>query len=1278
MIVKFDKILNKIRESDAWSGSVTSDWLLTNGKIVVGEWDSKITSSGVNIVTTIGSDNTTIPTSQAVKDAITNYWSVVYQGLWNATTNTPHLTSGTGTKGYQYVVNVAWATIIDGISQWNVGDQIIFNGTVWEKTDGIPNEVFSVAWRTWAVTLAQADISWLTTTSSPTFAWATLSWLSNGMLKSVSWVIEDAVSWTDYQAPITKWNLTEATSDVLTITGGTNAVIGSGASIEVKKATASQDWYLASGDFSTFDWKQDALTNPVTGTGTSWELASFTGSGTTSTVWSTYSVTTSIGSPGSDTNIPTEKAVRTAIWGAGGWTVTSVSVVTANWLGGTVANASSTPAITLTTWVSGMLKGNGTAISAATDGTDYLAPDQIGSTVQGYNSNTTLLWNTTTGTGSIVLATSPTFTGTVTVPTTVNATDAAQKYYVDAVAQWQSVKPSVIVATTTWLPTYTYHNGTLWVWATITWSSVGILTIDWHNILLWDLILVKNETSSNAPYNGQYICTTEGTAWAEYVLTRSVYMNNPNDFDWAFMFIESWTVNYSSWWTCTTTWTVVIGTTNIGFTQFSGAWEITASTGLTKTGNMLTIDSTVATLSGSQSLTNKDLTGISNTFPTFNQDTTGNAASATLAWNNLHFHGVAYRLTNAPLPTNITSTTFTLSTGTTPLVYYFDGVSALVSTNVSVTIGSSAWIYWIYFSDSAGTLAMSSSYPWLDYAHTLIATVNWNGSNYGIVNDERHAYDSPVEWHQWAHSTIGTRYKSGLNFSFAGTTISNTTFSISSGQIDDEDIQFVIGTQTTAITWYQTGASTYAFDTTASTTPYRNDGTGINAVNASWYALVRITAANRYFNYWVYGTTDVNKPIHIFCETTSTTWGYTSVNNALAVSPPNLSGNGFNLSPEYKLLYQVIVNGAGLVQTMTSAQDFRTTSTISGGSVSTISASAVSESNFWNVQTAINDIVTGTNLGTPTSLVGTNITGTAASLTAWSVTNATLTTALTVNTGAVTLIGNSSGSSITLWNWSSSVSWTNTWDQTNVSGSSGSCTGNSATATKLATARAINGVNFDWSAAISVPSYTWALVPGTPTYVSTTSFTITGDYHLIFNKGIILKWTESSALRKAAIAIPSTYSSGTWLTTITIFGDIMGSGGPDASSMNYNIAYGIEQFAKTFAIAWSIWTTGTNQANYIISMGSYYVLGSDMWVWTAGTWNSTTVYIQQNGGQYLTEPTLGSGISYTTTPKGPVSSLLSIALWDTIQLNVNMVQSTPAIDLYVLLYIVPTRIFSLS
>jgi len=57
-----------------------------------------------------------------------------------------------------------------------------------------------------------------------------------------------------------------------------------------------------------------------------------------------------------------------------GGTVTSVSVVSANGLAGTVATATTTPAITLSTSITGVLKGNGTAISAATAGTDYLAP----------------------------------------------------------------------------------------------------------------------------------------------------------------------------------------------------------------------------------------------------------------------------------------------------------------------------------------------------------------------------------------------------------------------------------------------------------------------------------------------------------------------------------------------------------------------------------------------------------------------------------------------------------------------------------------------------------------------------------------------------------------------------------------------------------------------------------------------------------------------------------------------------------------------------------------
>ncbi len=58
-----------------------------------------------------------------------------YQGSWNASTNTPTLTSGTGTQGYYYVVSVAGTTNLNGITDWGVGDWAIFNGTVWQKID---------------------------------------------------------------------------------------------------------------------------------------------------------------------------------------------------------------------------------------------------------------------------------------------------------------------------------------------------------------------------------------------------------------------------------------------------------------------------------------------------------------------------------------------------------------------------------------------------------------------------------------------------------------------------------------------------------------------------------------------------------------------------------------------------------------------------------------------------------------------------------------------------------------------------------------------------------------------------------------------------------------------------------------------------------------------------------------------------------------------------------------------------------------------------------------
>ena len=76
--------------------------------------------------------------------------------------------------------------------------------------------------------------------------------------------------------------------------------------------------------------------------------------------------------------------------GGGTGTVASVSVVSTNGMAGTVANATTTPAITLSTTVTGILKGNGTAISAATAGLDYLQPP-LGSSIQKANGGGSLV-----------------------------------------------------------------------------------------------------------------------------------------------------------------------------------------------------------------------------------------------------------------------------------------------------------------------------------------------------------------------------------------------------------------------------------------------------------------------------------------------------------------------------------------------------------------------------------------------------------------------------------------------------------------------------------------------------------------------------------------------------------------------------------------------------------------------------------------------------------------------------------------------------------------------
>ena len=88
-----------------------------------------------------------------------------YQGTWNASTNSPTLTSSIGTQNNYYIVGTSGSTNLNGITDWVVGDWLIFNGSVWQKID-TTDLVVSVAGRTGAITLTTADVSGLGTMST--------------------------------------------------------------------------------------------------------------------------------------------------------------------------------------------------------------------------------------------------------------------------------------------------------------------------------------------------------------------------------------------------------------------------------------------------------------------------------------------------------------------------------------------------------------------------------------------------------------------------------------------------------------------------------------------------------------------------------------------------------------------------------------------------------------------------------------------------------------------------------------------------------------------------------------------------------------------------------------------------------------------------------------------------------------------------------------------------------------------------------------------------------
>lgn len=150
-------------------------------------------------------------------------------------------------------------------------------------------------------------------------------------------------------------------------------------------------------------------------------------------------------------------------------------------------------------------------------------------------------------------------------------TDAANKRYVDAAVVGIDWKASVKAATT----------------ADITLS--GTQTIDGVSVGAGDRVLVKSQT--NKTENGIY--TAAAGAWS-----RSTDADTAAEVTSGFaVFVEQGTVNADSGWVLTTDSAVILGTTELDFTQFTGLGQITAGNGLTKTGNTLDVGGTTDRIS---------------------------------------------------------------------------------------------------------------------------------------------------------------------------------------------------------------------------------------------------------------------------------------------------------------------------------------------------------------------------------------------------------------------------------------------------------------------------------------------------------------------------------------------------------------------------------------------------------------------------------------------------------------------------------------------------------
>jgi hypothetical protein len=215
----------------------------------------------------------------------------------------------------------------------------------------------------------------------------------------------------------------------------------------------------------------------------------------------------------------------------------------------------------------------------------------------------------------------------------VNAQDAATKAYVDSVKQALDIKDSARVATTG-AETYTIVGGAV--------TQITGTTIDGVAIALNDRILIKNAPAATGAGAGAGSANTTQPANGIYVVTNAIgnlTVQRSADADVSvdvtagmFVFVAEGTAGADNGYVLTTNDAINLNTTGLTFTQFSGAGQIVAGDGLTKTGNTINAVGTANRISVSADAIDIDANYAGqNTIVTLGTVTTGTWNATTIA-----------------------------------------------------------------------------------------------------------------------------------------------------------------------------------------------------------------------------------------------------------------------------------------------------------------------------------------------------------------------------------------------------------------------------------------------------------------------------------------------------------------------------------------------------------------------------------------------------------------------------------------------------------------------